>query len=607
MASQKGTSVFLNGKLIGFHGNPRDLVDSVREKRRRGELPFDMSVSYYKDLDEAYINSDEGRSMHPLIVVAKGEPKLTKEHVKLLKRGEIKFSDLTKEGIVEFLDAEEEENAYIASNEKELTKEHTHLEPHPSLMLGAVAAVSPFANHNASPRVVMTVAMIKQALGLYASNFNLRTDTQAHVMHYPQTPIAKTKYHDIIGLNNKAAGQNFIVAVSPFYGYNVNDAVVINKAAIERGLGRTIYYRTYEAEERRYPGGQKDRFGKPAAEIQGYRGEENYKYLDESGIIEPEVVVTGGDVLVGKTSPPRFLEEVGEFGSMLEEKRRENSEAIKRGEGGIVDKVFITEGDGGNRLVKVKTRSTMIPEFGDKFTARHGQKGVVGYIAEPGDLPFTDDGIVPDLLINPHAIPKRMTVGFLLETLGAKVGCMRGTSVDSTPFDIENELDLREELKKYGFKPAGTEVMYDGTTGERIEAEIFIGVTYYQRLKHLVANKIQARARGPVQILTRQPTEGRAREGGMRFGEMERDCLIGHGASMLLRERLLEESDKVIELVCERCGMIAVDDQIRKKKYCPICGDSSITSIEMSYAFKLLLNELKTMCVYPRLKLESKA
>lgn len=601
----KGAGVYMNGKLIGFHKKPQELVKEIREKRRQNRFPYDLSTVYYEHLNEVYVNSDEGRALRPLIVVKNGEPKLKKEHIKLLKKGELKFSELVQNGVIEFLDAEEEENAYIGVNENELTKEHTHVEIHPSLMLGVCSAISPFLEHNMSSRVEMTANMIKQALGLYSLNFDLRTDTQSHIMLYPQIPIAQTKYNEVIGANNKAAGQNFVIAIMPFYGYNINDAIIINKASIERGLGRTVYYRTYDAEERRYPGGQKDKFGIPAPEISGFRGEEAYRYLDEQGIIEPEFYVESSDVLVGKTSPPRFLEEMGEFG-LLEEKRRENSEAIKHGESGVIDKVIITESEGGNRLVKVKTRKVLVPETGDKFSARHGQKGVIGLVVDSRDMPFTENGIIPDLCINPHALPGRMTVGFLLETLGAKVASLKGEIVDATAFEEDPSEALKKQLKSYGFKPNGEEVLYDGVTGERIESQIFTGVNYYQRLKHLVVNKMHARARGPVQILTRQPTEGRAREGGLRFGEMERDCLIGHGASMLLMERLLEESDKVTELVCEKCGMIAVNDQIRKKKYCTLCGSSDVHPVDMSYAFKLLLNEIKAMGVYPRIKLMDK-
>lgn len=602
----KGAGVYLNGKLIGFHNKPKDFIQTIKSKRRSGEMPSDLTVAYHDDLNEVYVNADEGRALRPLIVVEKGKSKLSSEHNRLLKSGKLKFSDLVKNGVIEFLDAEEEENCYIAMSEKDLTSDHTHLEIHPSLMLGVVGVVAPFPGHNSSPRNTMTTAMIKQSLGMYASNFNIRSDTQSHVMYYPQDPIAQTKYNSIVGLDRKAAGQNFVVAVLPYYGYNINDAIILNKSSIERGLGRTVYYRTYEDEERRYPGGQKDNFEVPKSEIAGYRGDDAYKYLDEEGIVEPEFYLKSGDVVVGKTSPPRFLEEIGEFG-VLEEKRRENSTAVKHGEGGKIDWVITTEAIGGNRLVKVRTRQIMAPEIGDKLAARHGQKGVVGLVVNNEDMPFTESGIIPDMCMNPHAIPSRMTAGYMLEILGSKAGSLKGQICDSTVFDNQPEEEMRKILKEHGFKSSGKEILYNGITGQKIEAEIFTGVVYYQRLKHLVANKIHARARGPVQILTRQPTEGRAREGGLRFGEMERDCLIGHGASMLLMERLLKESDRVVELVCQKCGMIAINDQIRKKKFCPTCGGSDIYPIEMSYAFKLLLNELKSMCIYPKIILEDKA
>lgn len=602
----KGAGVYLNGKLIGFHNKPMDLVQTVRSKRRSGDFPPELTVAYHDDINEVYINADEGRAMRPLIVVEKGKSKLSSEHIRLLKSGKLNFSDLVKNGVIEFLDAEEEENTYIAMTEKEITPQHTHLEIHPSLMLGVVGAVAPFPEHNSSPRNTMTTAMIKQSLGMYASNFSLRSDTQSHIMFYPQVPIAQTRYNKIIGLDRKAAGQNFVIAVIPYHGYNINDAIVLNRSSIERGLARTVYYRTYEDEERRYPGGQKDKFEIPKAEIAGYRGDDAYKYLDEKGVVEPEFSLKSGDVVVGKTSPPRFLEEIGEFG-VLEEKRRENSTAIKHGEKGKIDWVIITEATGGNRLVKARTRQVMIPEIGDKLSARHGQKGVIGLVIGGENMPFTESGIIPDMCMNPHAIPSRMTAGYLLETLGAKAGALKGEFCDATAFDDQPEKEMKKILQAHGFKSSGKEVMYNGITGQKIEAEIFTGIVYYQRLKHLVANKIHARARGPVQILTRQPTEGRAREGGLRFGEMERDCLIGHGTSMLLMERLLKESDRVVEFVCEKCGIIAVDDQIRKKKFCPVCGGSNVYPIEMSYAFKLLLNELKSMCIYPKIVLEDKA
>lgn len=599
-------SIYLNGKLVGFHSKPLELVDSVKRKRRTGDLPTSLNVAYYADTDEVYVNTDAGRARRPVVIVEEGRPLVTRKHLDALKNGKMTFTDLIKEGLVEFIDAEEEENAFIAIADKDVTAAHTHVELYPGLLLGAVTSIAPFPDHNSSPRVTMASAMLKQALGMTQSNFRVRMDTQMHIMNYPQKPIAMTNQSKVMNIHRRPAGQNLVVAIMPFRGYNMEDAIILNKASVERGLGRTMFYRTYAAEERRYPGGQKDRFELPNPEIQGYRGEEAYKYLGEDGIIAPEVSVTSGDVLVGKTSPPRFLEEVGEL-SMIEEKRRENSVTMRGNEQGVVDQIMITEAVTGNKLVKVKVREQKIPEIGDKFASRHGQKGVIGLIVPQHDMPFSQHGISPDLIMNPHAVPSRMTVGHVMELLGCKAVSLNGKEVDATAFEKWDEEAMKDMLTKAGFKPDGKEYLYDGATGEMIEAQIFIGVTYYQRLKHLVSNKIHARSRGPVQILTRQPTEGRARDGGLRFGEMERDTLIGHGASMLLLERLLKESDAVIELVCEDCGALAIDDQIRKKKYCGVCDSTSVSPVEMSYAFKLLLNEMKALNIRPRIILEDKA
>ena len=598
------TKIYINGELLGTCTNPEEFTQEMREKRRAGIVSHEMNITYYEDNNEIYIFNDPGRARRPLIIVKDGEPLLKEEHLNKVANGKLNWDDLIGQGLIEYLDAEEEENSYIAMTLADLNDEHTHLEIDPATMLGICAGIIPFSDHNSSPRNTMEAGMTKQALGLYVSNYALRTDTRAHLLHHPQTPIVKTRIIDSTNYDLRPSGQNFVVALMSYEGYNMEDAMVINKGSLERGLARSSFFRAYDTSEKRYAGGQVDRFEVPDKNIKGYRSEDAYRNLDEDGVVNPESYVESGDVLIGKTSPPRFLEE--DFGTVAD-RRRETSVTVRHGEKGIVDAVLLSETVEGSRLAKIRVRDTRQPEFGDKFASRHGQKGVVGLILSPEDIPFTEFGVVPDLIVNPHAIPSRMSIGQVLEMVAGKAGCLEGERVDATPFNQDLEGEIKQQLINHGFESAGCESLYSGVTGERIDAEIFVGVAYYQKLHHMTTDKVYARSRGPVQVLTRQPTEGRAREGGLRFGEMERDCLIAHGAALTLKERLLDESDKYEAIVCENCGMLAVYDRNKNKKYCPICGDVETYPVEISYAFKLLLDELKSLCIFPKLVLGDKA
>lgn len=595
------TDVFLNNRLIGFCENPREFVERIRQLRRAGELPPELNVAYHEDEDIVVIFTEKGRARRPLIIVEGGKSKLTPEILERVEKGELTWDDLISMGVIEYLDAEEEENCLVAMDESELTKRHTHLEITPLAMLGILTSLIPFVEHNQAFRALLGPKSLEQGLGLYVTNFLIRADTDSSFLVYPQRPIVRTMTQDYVGYDSHPIGQNVVIAVMQHYGYNMQDAIVVNKGSIERGFGRSTYYRPYKSEELRYPGGQVDKIEIPSKDIRGYKSEESYRFLEKDGIIYPEVEVKAGDVLIGKTSPPRFLE--GGFRVTLE--RKETSEVVKFAEKGIVENVIITESAEGNKLVKVKVRDDRVPELGDKFASRHGQKGVIGMIVPQEDMPFTASGIVPDIIFSPQSLPSRLSFGHMLEILAGKVGALDGRYVDGTPWNDESEFDLRKKLLELGFRDNGTETMYDGISGKMYKVRIFIGNMYYLKLRHMVAGKIQARARGAMQLLTRQPTEGRSKEGGLRLGEMEKDCLVAHGASLLLKERF--DSDRWVIPVCKNCGLVAVYNRPKNKYFCPVCGaDAPITLVEVSYAFKLLLDELKSLCIYPKLILKPK-
>jgi len=592
--------VYLNEKFVGTVASPKDFVTQFRKERREGKFSADINIRFNEELNEVYIDSTKGRLRRPLIVVENGKSKFTPEKIEALKSGEVKWFDLITEGIIEYLDASEEEDAFVALYEEDLTNEHTHLEISPIGILGLVTSFVPFSNFGSSARLIRGSKIQKQSLGLYATNFLLRLDTDASVLHYPQKPLVKSFMHDVFNYSEHPSGQNVVMAVMSYEGYNMQDSVILNKGSVQRGLGRSTFFNPFSLEEVRYSGGLMDEISTPDKEVKGYRAEKDYKFLEDDGIVFPEAELKAEDVIIGRTSPPRFLSGMDEF-NVAATTRRESSIALGEGDEGKIDSVFLTESEEGNRLVQVRLREQRIPEIGDKFASRHGQKGVIGLLVDHEDMPFSQKGTVPDVIFSPHSIPSRMTVSHLLEILAGKVGALSGKQIDATAFDTPTEDELRKELLKLGFREDGTEVFYNGITGEMFKAKIYVGNIYYLKLRHMVANKLHARASGRIQLLTRQPVEGRAMGGGLRLGEMEKDCLVAHGASLLLKERF--DSDKTIVHVCEECGLVGSWNAYKNRPMCPRCGTGAkISTIEMSYAFKLLLEELKSMCVYAKVK-----
>jgi len=595
----EGKDVFLNGRFVGHVNNTKDFAKSLKEKRRQAELPTELSIRHDKTLDNVLLSTEIGRVMRPLIIIEDGKSRLTEEHRNLLRDGNLKWNDLVKNGVIEYLDAAEEENSLVSLIEEDLNGEHTHLEIDKIDLLGVVTSLVPYANYDQSSRLNRGSKTQKQGLGLYAANFLCRIDTDVNILHYPQVPIVRSFIYDT--LNVHPAGQNVIVAVMTHDGYNMEDALILNKGSVDRGLARSTYYRPYNSVELNYAGGLKDEITIPEKDVSGYRTEESYRYLEDDGIVSPESKLSSGEVVIGKTTPPKFLSEVREISIKT---KKEASSVIRQEEKGIIDAVFVSEDGQGNKIIRVKTRDQRIPELGDKFATSHGQKGVVGAIVPENEIPFTSKGVKPDVIFNPHSIPSRMTVGYLIELLAGKVGALTGKIIDGTGFSGQKITDLESQLTDLGFRADGKETIYNPVNGKMINLKIYVGNMYYLKLKYMVSNKMHARASGKVTLLTRQPIEGRAKGGALRLGEMEQQALVAHGASLLLKERY--DSDKVKLHICTKCGAVALEDSIRDKLICPMCNSQEIEPVEMSYAFKLLVDEIQSLHIKTKFNLKNK-
>ena len=620
------TKIFLNGCWVGIHRDPEHLVRTLKKLRRCGDI--NMEVSIVRDIRDRELRlfTDSGRCCRPLFIVEEESQRLclNRSHLAQLSGGEMDWDALVASGVVEYVDVEEEETIMCSMTPEDLaearraplqayTTKYTHCEIHPSMILGICASIIPFPDHNQSPRNTYQSAMGKQAMGIYATNYQLRMDTLANILYYPQKPLVTTRSLEYLHFRELPAGQNAVVAIACYSGYNQEDSVIMNQSAIDRGLFRSLFYRTYSDQEQAATGNAtaagisggsaalSESFAKPTRESTLRMRHGTYEKIEADGLVAPGTQVGGEDIIIGKIAPlPAVSEEMGQ--RTAAHTHRDVSTPLRSTEHGIVDQVMMTTNSDGLKFAKVRVRSRREPQMGDKFASRHGQKGTVGITYRQEDMPFTREGINPDIIINPHAIPSRMTIGHLVECLLGKVSAMTGDEGDATPFTDVTVEAISQALAACGYQQRGLEVMYNGHTGKKLSAQIFLGPTYYQRLKHMVDDKIHARARGPLQILTRQPVEGRSRDGGLRFGEMERDCMIAHGAAAILKERLFDVSDAYKTYVCELCGLLAVANLKKNVYECRSCKNKTqIAQINIPYAFKLLCQELMSMNIAPRL------
>jgi len=608
---RKHAKVFLNGMWMGMHERPSELRNTLQYLRRRKDI--DSEVSIQQDLKnfEIRIATDAGRAMRPLYIVDYESQKalINQTHVTKLRSGEWQWGNLMREGLIEYLDAEEEECSMIAMFLEDLTKTrtycktYTHAEIHPAMIFGICASIIPFPDHNMSPRNVFQSAMGKQAIGVFGTNFYARMDTFSCVMCYPMKPFVGTRSMNYLRFREMPAGVNTMVFIMCYTGYNQEDSLMLSQSSVDRGFMRAVSYRCYAAEEKHQGGRKVDVFERPQDRRTLGLKRGDYTKLDADGLTQPGVRVLGDDVLVGRTTPlpPDALGDV-----VPKHDRKDNSVAVRTAEHGVVDQVMVSTNQHGFKFTKVRVRTLKIPEVGDKFASRHGQKGTLGIMYRQEDMPFTVHGVTPDIIMNPHAIPSRMTIGHLVEQLTGKVGALVGCQGDATPFTRVTVKDISGRLHDMGFQRFGNECVFNGHTGRRLTNKIFVGPVYYQRLKHMVSDKVQSRSRGPMTSLVRQPTEGRAKEGGLRFGEMERDCIIAHGAAKFLKERLFDVSDAFRIHVCDTCGLFAIAKLAKNTYECRLCKDSKISQICLPYAAKLLIQELMTMNICPRLVLHVK-
>ena len=661
------SKVILNGYWAGSISEPFRALERMKLYRRNALLPIYMSMSFDIKQNTLFLYTDAGRICRPLFYRDSHTDKMSYDGAGIMEKlaeGEFTWSDLITgwnkkkvtgfdpnqygmydlselyegittqknpakvqrfidyKSIIDYMDSNEMETALIAFNPDELKadlrKKYTHMEIHESFILGMMGNQIIYPENNPGTRSAFSCGQSKQAVSMYHTNHQLRMDKMGVVLVSGQTPLVKSRYLEYINHEGNPYGENAIVAIMCYTGYNVEDAILINEGALKRGLFRTTYYTTYEAHEEKSKTGDvvTDKlFSNIQSEtnIVGTKPGFDYSQLDKLGLIRENTPLNDKTVLIGISTNSGATNRV------------DASKTPKKGQLGIVDKTFVTESEEGKRIAKVRIREERIPNIGDKMASRSGQKGTIGLVIPEQDMPFTRDGIRPDLIINPHAIPTRMTIGQLVECITGKVCCEYGAFGDCTAFENRGS-KIRvfgELLPKCGYHSTGNEILYSGMTGEQLEAEIFMGPTYYMRLKHMVKDKINFRARGPNAALTRQPVGGRANDGGLRIGEMERDSVIAHGASGFLRESMMDRGDNYFMAVCNTTGMMAIYNPAKNIFFSPKADGPvkfvgsldgkemniqtvtkfgrSFSVVNVPYSFKLLIQELQAMNLQLRL------
>ena len=609
--------VFINGAWIGVSSDPNYLYTEMKNKKYKGIINIYTSIIFDYKNAEIRICNDGGRLTRPVLRVKDGKAIITKDVIEKLSNDELSWNDLLissflPESVIEYIDPDEQNFALIYMKSKgdfikHDPKQYTHSEIHPSTIFGVLASCTPFPDHNQAPRNTYQSAMAKQAVGVYATNYDKRMDKTAYVLTYPSRPLVDTRIMNFIHLNKVPSGCQIHVAIMTHSGYNQEDSVLVNRGSIDRGLFSATIYHTERDEDNNIIRDEIIRCKPDRTKTKGIKLG-NYDKLNEDGFIPENTLVENRDVIIAKIIP-------------IKENRNDHTKVIKYEDQSVVystaeetyiDKNYTGRNGDGYNFAKVRLRNFRKPVYGDKFSSRHGQKGTCGNIIPECDMPFTKDGLKPDIIINPHAIPSRMTIGQLKETLLGKVLLELGLFGDGTSFGDLDVSTIAEELQKLNYESYGNEIMYDGLTGEQMETSIFIGPVFYQRLKHMVNDKVHSRATGPMVNLTHQPLEGRSRAGGLRVGEMERDVLISHGATRFCKERLFEVSDKYTVHVCKKCGMMAIYNDGNRETFntksdftihqCRTCDNTTdFATVDMPYANKLLFQELQTINIVPRI------